>query len=127
MDNICRKCGKPLYPTTAMRLVGDGLMMIPAYECHNWSCGTIYDMEGNELPQADGGDEEEDAEDVEIPPDLYGGHVGFYADVDGEPMHVLGDPNMSDETLKALQAMARAARKAIEDGTLPREDDDATT
>lgn len=47
-------------------------------------------------------------------------HTGFYTQVDGVPVHVRGDPNMSDDTLKAIQEMARAAMKAIEDGTLPR-------
>lgn len=118
----CPKCGKPLYPTTAMRLVGKAFEMQPAYECRDWKCLSIYDLEGNELPQDDTFADEEDEDDTEDFPDPYGGHVGFFVDVDNEPMHVLGDPNMSEETLNALKAMARAARKAIEDGTLPRKD-----
>lgn len=58
---------------------------------------------------------DKDSEDVEIPPDLHGGHVGFWTDVDGEPIHILGDPNMSEETLKALQDMARLVRKMQDD------------
>jgi hypothetical protein len=39
-------------------------------------------------------------------------HVGFWVDVDGTPMHVLGDPDMDSETLEALKAVARALRNA---------------
>lgn len=43
------------------------------------------------------------------------GHVGFYATMDdGVPFHVLGDPNMSDETLGALGRLAQAAQKHVE-------------
>lgn len=35
-------------------------------------------------------------------------HQGFWTSVDGEPVHILGDPNMSEETLAALQAVVRA-------------------
>jgi len=40
-------------------------------------------------------------------------HVGQWIDVDGEPVHVLADPNMSDETRRALQELVRAAKKMI--------------
>lgn len=55
--------------------------------------------------------DEEEAEEIEIPSDIHGGHVGFWADVDGQPIHILGDPNMSEETLNALKEMARAVLK----------------
>lgn len=41
-------------------------------------------------------------------------HVGQWINVDGEPVHVLADPNMSEETREALVALARAARKMVE-------------
>lgn len=109
-----------------MRLVGGAFEMQPAYECRDWSCMTLCDLEGNVLPQDDTfTDEDDDPEDTDDVPDPYGGHVGFFADVDGEPIHVLGDPNMSEETLNALRELARAARKAIDDGTLPRKSGDS--
>jgi hypothetical protein len=50
--------------------------------------------------------------------DPWGGHRGFSIDVDGQPVHVLGDPNMPEQTREALREVARLARKSIEDGTL---------
>jgi len=41
-------------------------------------------------------------------------HKGFYMDVDGEPVHMLADPNMTPETQAALEALVRAARKMVE-------------
>lgn len=48
---------------------------------------------------------------TEPPPDPFEGHTGFWIDVDGEGAHVLGDPNMSEETAKALAEVIRAVRK----------------
>lgn len=45
-------------------------------------------------------------------------HEGFWVDIDGEPVHFLADPNMSEETANALAELVRAARKAIDAGTL---------
>lgn len=42
-------------------------------------------------------------------------HVGQWMDVDGEPVHVLADPNMSDETRDALTELVRAARKMVDE------------
>jgi len=39
------------------------------------------------------------------------GHVGMWLDVDGEPIHVLADPNMSEETANALREITRAVRR----------------
>ena len=47
--------------------------------------------------------------------DLHDGHVGMWLEADGEPFHVLGDPNMNEETLEALREMARAARRMMEE------------
>lgn len=41
-------------------------------------------------------------------------HKGFYMDVDGEPVHMLADPNMTPETQAALEAMVRAVRKRMD-------------
>jgi hypothetical protein len=65
------------------------------------------------------GSENAAPEEIEIPDDLHGDHTGFYVDVspngenDDEPIHILGDPNMSEETLNALQELARAARRMM--------------
>lgn len=59
---------------------------------------------------------EDDAEEIEIPADLHGGHTGFWLNVDGEGVHVLGDPSMSEETANALRELVRAARKHVEKG-----------
>ncbi len=57
-------------------------------------------------------------------------HVGQWLDVDGEPVHILAAPDMSEETAEALRELVRAARRAIEEGTLRPEgegdDDDET-
>lgn len=45
-------------------------------------------------------------------------HVGFTMDVDGTPIHILGDPDMDDETRAALEEMGRAAIQAIKDGKI---------
>ena len=34
-------------------------------------------------------------------------HTGFYSSVDGQPIHILGDPDMDDDTLAAIQELAR--------------------
>jgi hypothetical protein len=54
--------------------------------------------------------------------DPFGGHRGFLIDVDGQPVHVLGDPNMPEKTREALREVARLARRAVEDGTLGSEE-----
>lgn len=38
-------------------------------------------------------------------------HSGFWIDVDGHPVHVLGDPDMSQELVEALAAMAREVQR----------------
>lgn len=42
-------------------------------------------------------------------------HVGFWTQVDGEPVHMLADPDMSPETAEALAHVIRAARKMVEE------------
>jgi hypothetical protein len=42
-------------------------------------------------------------------------HVGFWAEVNGQPIHFLGDPGMSEETLDALKEVARAAMKWMDE------------
>lgn len=54
------------------------------------------------------------------------GHVGFYlATADGQPFHVLGDPNMSPETADALRKLVKAAYKAVDAGTIVPDEDNA--
>jgi hypothetical protein len=38
-------------------------------------------------------------------------HVGMWLDVDGEPVHMLADPNMSEETKNALAELVRLVRE----------------
>lgn len=42
-------------------------------------------------------------------------HVGMWLNVDREPVHMLGDPAMSNETAEALAELVRAAKKMIDD------------
>lgn len=41
-------------------------------------------------------------------------HQGFWSQADGQPIHILGDPNMSDETLHAIQELAKAVMHMME-------------
>jgi hypothetical protein len=41
-------------------------------------------------------------------------HNSFYMDIDGEPVHMQANPNMSPETEAALVALVRAARKMLD-------------
>ena len=41
-------------------------------------------------------------------------HVGFWMDVDGEPVHMLADPDMSEETAKALENLVRCVREKMD-------------
>jgi len=41
-------------------------------------------------------------------------HKGFWIDVDGQPIHILGDPEMSKELVEALANMARELRRGVE-------------
>lgn len=50
-------------------------------------------------------------EEPKMPSDPRGGHRTMYLDVDGEPVRVLADPNMSDETRAAIEKLVRAARR----------------
>jgi hypothetical protein len=51
-------------------------------------------------------------------------HVGFWMEVDGQPAHVLGNPDMDDETRTALVEMGRAAIQAIKDGKIGKQKTD---
>lgn len=50
----------------------------------------------------------------DVPPDH-----GFYMNVDDEQVHVLGDPNMSDEQAQSVANVVRAAKKALDNGWRP--------
>lgn len=45
-------------------------------------------------------------------------HVGFWVEVDGQPAHVLGDPNMDDKTAAALAELIRCAIRAVDNDTI---------
>lgn len=45
---------------------------------------------------------------------LHDGHEGMWLEVDGEPVHMLADPDMSDETAEALREMVQAARRMMD-------------
>lgn len=51
------------------------------------------------------------------------GHTGFYLHTSSGTAHVLGDPNMSDETAAALARMIECAIEAIKRGEIGNEDD----
>lgn len=45
--------------------------------------------------------------------------TGFYTTVDGTPVHIQGDPNMSEETFELLQKMISAAIKQVDSDNPP--------
>lgn len=47
--------------------------------------------------------------------DPFGGHVGQWLDVDGEPVHMLAAPDMSAEARAALQELVRRVRRMLKD------------
>lgn len=49
---------------------------------------------------------------------------GFYAGDGEQTIHVYGDVNMSEETLKALFELAKAAKRAIENGEIKPDEDE---
>jgi hypothetical protein len=54
-------------------------------------------------------------------------HTGFYIDhpdLQGEPIHVLGDPNMDQKTRLAIVELAKAARRYLDAGWIPPEEDE---
>ncbi len=59
------------------------------------------------------------SEDDEIPEEIQ--HDGFFTTVDGNPVHIQGDPNMSDETMAALANVIRAAIKQVDSDNPPSE------
>ncbi len=117
---ICKRCGSEMRPTFAHRYMASGLETVSGYEC--LKCGMLYIPSSDEWEdmRADPVGDDEDDE----PPDPYGGHVGFYAEADGEPFHVLGDLNMSEKTLNALREVVRAAKRAIERGDFDKKEED---
>lgn len=48
--------------------------------------------------------------------------TGFYTSVDGDPVHIQGDPEMNEETFQALQELIRAAQRALDSGWRPKSD-----
>ncbi|MBZ0318661.1 MAG: hypothetical protein K8L91_19765 [Anaerolineae bacterium] len=51
-------------------------------------------------------------------------HQGFYTEVDGKVIHVLGEAGMSEETLDAVKEMARAAMRMLEKKATELDDDE---
>lgn len=63
-------------------------------------------------------------QDVELPPE-FTEHTGFYLQsASGNVGHVLGDPNMSDETKDALRQLIDAAYKAVDRGEITPDEDE---
>lgn len=93
-----------------------------------WFCGTKsegatcpvceddLDEQREEMAALNGQEESTGLLDMSPPADLHGGHVGMWMEADGEPFHVLGDPNMSEETAEALRQVVRAARRMVDKG-----------
>lgn len=52
----------------------------------------------------------------DMPGALPGGHKGQWVMIDGEPIHILAAPNVSEETLQGMAEIVRAVRKADENG-----------
>ena len=116
--NNCIRCDAEMKRALLYRATPDGLVAAPGYECLN--CGMIYLTNSDEWQdgRADPAGEDEEVDDTP-PPDLHGGHVGFYTDDgSGSAIHVLGDPNMSNETLDALRKLAQAAKRMIDRGEI---------
>lgn len=41
-------------------------------------------------------------------------HTGFWVNVDDQPAHILGDPEMSEEEMKFLEKMIRAVHRMLD-------------
>lgn len=112
----CKRCDAKMKPTILYQFPAkDNRLAVQAgYEC--LKCGICYADD----KWVDMRAEPTDDDDTDPHGDSYGGHVGFWLGVgEGEePIHVLGDPKMSDETAKALAEIAKAARRAIDRGEL---------
>lgn len=78
-----------------------------------WYCGTK--SEGRTCTCCDADLDAQEAEIAELNGLDPKGHEGFWMDVDGEPVHMLADPNMSEETAEALSEVVRAARRMLEE------------
>lgn len=48
----------------------------------------------------------QEPEEAEVKP-----HVGRWIEVDQEPVHILAEPNLSDETYDTIEMLVRAARR----------------
>jgi len=62
------------------------------------------------------GDKLDTEDDDEFPSEELGGHQDVWIEVDGKQQRVLADPNMSEETKKALAEMIKAATRAVQNG-----------
>ncbi len=51
-------------------------------------------------------------------------HVGFWVEVDGQLVHMLGDLHMSEETLDAVKEITRAAMRMLEKKAAEIEDEE---
>lgn len=89
MDKICYNCGR----------------VMTEVEPDYWRCQHC-DWSDEWMP---------DDEDECLPPES---GQGFYTEVDGQVIHVLGEAGMSEETLEALKELARLAMKAVDENTL---------
>lgn len=51
-------------------------------------------------------------------------HVGFWVEVDGQPIHMLGALHMSEETLDAVKEITRAAMRMLEEKAADKSEDE---
>lgn len=72
-------------------------------------------------------DELDDEEAERLVREAFGGHKDVWIDVDGHQQRVLGDPNMSEETKKALAGLVKAATEAVERGDFDNDDEETVT
>jgi hypothetical protein len=88
-------------------------------------CGNALDIDGyasqscicgweNDTDEDDYSDDDEEMKALEKA--AFGGHEDVWIEVDGHQQRVLGDPNMSEETKKALAGLIKAATEAVERG-----------
>jgi hypothetical protein len=117
----CPECGDSIYTEVYEDnevTTGGFDQMWRCFNCgHHWS--VHIDMSIEEYYADD------ETADVELPPELRE-HTGFYIQTEsGNVGHILGDPNMSEKTRKAFMELIDLAHRAVENGEIKPEDDDA--
>lgn len=104
MSGLCILCGNVLADSTCDRC-----------ECM---------LEDDELFEVETEGLEDDEEIKALEKAAFGDHEDVWIEIDGHQQRVLGDPNMSPETAKALGELIKAAARAVANGDF--EDDEIT-